>query len=88
MTMIRERLDSENPFDAMIIEERMEALLNAMKACPEIPQKRKVGKRGKKKKREQLDPKNAIEAMIIEKRMEDLLNAMKACPEHPKKRER
>ena len=86
MTMIRERLDSENPFDAMIIEERMEALLNAMKACPEIPQKRKVGKRGKKKKRKQLNPKNEIEAMIMEKRMEGLLNAMKACPEHSRKR--
>ena len=88
MTMNREWLDSENPFDAMITEERMEALLNAMEACPEIPQKRKVGKRGKKKKGKQLDQKNAFDAIIMEKRKESLLNKMKACPEHPPKRER
>ena len=88
MTMNRARFDPEIIFEAMIMERMKEALLNEMEACPEIPQKRKVGKRGKKKKGKQLNPKNEIEAMIMEKRMEGLLNAMKACPEHPQKRER
>ena len=35
-----EKLDPKNAIEAMIIEKRMEDLLNAMKACPEHPRKR------------------------------------------------